>query len=295
MQADWTEVAAAIAQATGEPFRARSSRALGGGCINAAALLEDGGRRYFVKLNEAARYEMFAAEAAGLEELARAGAVRVPRPVCHGTTGDRAFLVLEHLDLAPASGETQERLGRALAAQHRVTRPRFGWERDNTIGSTPQPNRPREGWIEFWREQRLGVQLELAARNGYGGVLIAKGERLSERLGALFGTYRPAASLLHGDLWSGNVGATREGEPVIFDPAVYFGDREADLAMTELFGGFSPRFYGAYREAWPLEAGYELRRVLYNLYHVLNHLNLFGGGYLGQAERMLDRLLAEVR
>lgn len=295
MEDDWQDISAAIADATGHPFRAGSARAMGGGCINAAVLLADRDRRYFVKLNDADRAEMFAAEAAGLTELARAGAVRVPRPVCWGTTGGRAFLVLEYLELGSAGTSAQEKLGRGLAALHRTTRPTFGWDRDNTIGSTPQPNRPQGDWVGFWRARRLGFQLELAARNGYDARVIRKGEALSERLDALLGTHRPVASLLHGDLWSGNASATRDGEPVIFDPAVYYGDREADLAMTELFGGFSSRFYSAYREAWPLEPGYEVRRELYNLYHVLNHLNLFGGGYLGQAERMLDRLLAEVR
>lgn len=294
MQDDWAAVAAAIEDATGSPFQIRGSRALGGGCINTALLLEGGDRRYFVKLNAPAHAASFAAEAAGLRELARAQALRVPLPVCHGIAGNSAFLVLEYLDLQPTHEAAGERLGRGLAALHRVTRPKFGWDRDNTIGSTPQPNRPHDDWLVFWREQRLGFQLELATHNGYGRALTARGERLSDRLGQLLGTHRPAASLLHGDLWAGNVGATARGEPVIFDPAVYFGDREADLAMTELFGGFAPRFYSAYREAWPLDAGYEVRRVLYNLYHVLNHLNLFGGGYLGQAERLLDRLLTEI-
>jgi fructosamine-3-kinase len=291
---EWVGVAAAITEATGSSFLVRRCTGVGGGCINNAVLLEDGDRRYFVKLNSAARAEMFAAEAEGLSELSRARAVRVPQPVCHGIAGDQAFLALEYLDLQAADETAQERLGRELAALHRTTRPRFGWGRDNTIGSTLQSNRPADDWLEFWRAQRLGFQIDLAGRNGYGRGLAAKGERLAERLGDLFGVYRPVASLLHGDLWAGNVAATSKRAPVLFDPAVYFGDRETDLAMTELFGGFSRRFYDAYREAWPLDPGYEVRRVLYNLYHVLNHLNLFGGAYLAQADRMLDRLLAEV-
>lgn len=294
MPDDWAAVAAAISRATGAPFQVRSSQAVGGGCINSAVLLADKDRRFFVKTNNAARSAMFAAEAEALEELRRARAVRVPEPVCHGVDGDRSFLVLEYLDLEPLEGAAPERLGRALAALHRVTRSQFGWNCDNTLGSTPQPNTPTDDWVEFWRVRRLGVQLELAGRNGYGPRVTAKGERLAHRLDRLLGGHRPAASLLHGDLWAGNAAATG-GEPVIFDPAVYFGDRETDLAMTELFGGFPTVFYDAYREAWPLDPGYAVRRVLYNLYHVLNHVNLFGGGYLGQAERMLDRLLAEVR
>ncbi|MDH5513031.1 MAG: fructosamine kinase family protein, partial [Gammaproteobacteria bacterium] len=191
-----------------------------------------------------------------------------------------------------ADGRSLERLGRELAQMHRATQKQFGWRHDNTIGSTPQINTPASDWVGFWREHRLGFQLELAARNGRN--LMRRGERLLADLGNFFRTYHPEPSLLHGDLWGGNVGAT-EGQPVIFDPAVYYGDREADLAMTELFGGFSARFYQAYQEAWPLDTGYKVRKTLYNLYHVLNHFNLFGGGYASQAERMMDALLGDLR
>jgi fructosamine-3-kinase len=146
--------------------------------------------------------------------------------------------------------------------------------------------------MPFWRDQRLGYQLKLAARSGRD--LLKKGERILADLGAFFQNYRPVPSLLHGDLWGGNVSAV-ERQPVIFDPAVYYGDREADLAMTELFGGFSEQFYQAYRDTWPLDDGYPVRKTLYNLYHVLNHFNLFGGGYGSQAERMIDSLLSELR
>jgi fructosamine-3-kinase len=166
---------------------------------------------------------------------------------------------------------------------------------DNTIGSTPQKNTPRQDWVAFWREQRLGYQLQLAARQGHGGALQRQGEQLLEYLPDFFTDHRPQASLLHGDLWSGNYSIDSQGQPVIFDPAVYFGDREADLAMTELFGGFGAEFYAAYNSSWPLEPGYAVRKTLYNLYHILNHLNLFGGGYLSQAQRMIQHLLAEVR
>jgi protein-ribulosamine 3-kinase len=186
-------------------------------------------------------------------------------------------------------------LGEQLAAMHRATRDRFGWRRDNTIGSTPQVNMQLSDWVEFWRRHRLGYQLDLAARNGYRGALQDKGAQLLERLPQFFKGYRPAASLLHGDLWGGNAAVTAGGEPVIFDPAVYYGDREADLAMTTLFGGFTPAFYRAYETQWPLDPGHRERHELYNLYHVLNHLNLFGGGYRAQAEGMIDRLLAALR
>jgi fructosamine-3-kinase len=291
---DWGAIAAHISEAGGRPFTPAPPRTLGGGCINRAVTLSDGNASWFVKLNRADQLDMFEAESQGLAELAAARAIRVPRPLCTGTAGADAYIVLEHVDLGgrrEAGGGV--RAGRELAALHRTVRPRFGWDRDNTIGSTPQRNGEETDWVRFWRERRLGSQLALAARNGYGGRLQARGERLLETFAALI-DHDPVPSLLHGDLWGGNLGYDREGAPVIFDPAVYYGDREADLAMTELFDGFGEDFYAAYRDAWPLSHGYPVRRTLYNLYHILNHLNLFGGGYLGQAHSMIDRLLAEL-
>ena len=285
-------IEAAVSAATGEDFRIAGSRSAGGGCINQAWVVEGGGRRYFVKTNRAELVDMFEAEALGLAELDAARALRVPRPVATGVAGNEAFLVLEHLQLG-ARGDAAE-MGHRLAQQHRETAGSFGWTRDNTIGSTPQANPKTPNWLDFLREQRLGVQLRLAARNGYGGSLLRLGESLLARLDAFFPGYAPAPSLLHGDLWGGNAAYTTSGEPVIFDPAVYYGDREADLAMTELFGGFGQDFYAAYREAWPLDPGYATRKTLYNLYHILNHANLFGGGYASQAETMMQRLLSEV-
>lgn len=291
---DWPAIVAKVGEATGERFILSRARAMSGGCINNATVLEGGRRRYLVKHNDRTRLDMFVAEAEGLGALLAAGAVRVPAPVCWGASAEMAFLVLEYLDLSAPRAASQAKLGRQLARLHRVTQPRFGWHRDNTIGSTPQLNGYTAHWPEFFRDRRLGVQLDLAARNGYAH-LAARGERLLASLDLLLRGHAVAASLLHGDLWSGNVAETVAGEPVIFDPAVYFGDREADLAMTQLFGGFADAFYRAYVQEWPLAPGYETRRTLYNLYHVLNHLNLFGRSYLAQAERMLDQLLAEIR
>jgi len=287
--ADWTQIDKAIGETTGRSFRTHSARAVGGGCINDAYQLSDGQRRYFVKLNQAARLSMFEAEAEGLQAIVASRSILAPSPVCWGTQGDTAYLVLEHLDLG-GSGSA-ERLGRELAQMHRQTRSRFGWQRDNTIGSTPQPNAESADWVDFWRSQRLDHQLRLAT--GRGGRLRG-GEALLEALPAFFTDYQPVPSLLHGDLWSGNYAYCDDDRPVIFDPAVYYGDRETDLAMSELFGGFPAAFYAAYDEAWPRDPGYPTRKTLYNLYHILNHFNLFGGGYLGQAQGMLDRLLSEV-
>jgi fructosamine-3-kinase len=289
----WADIAAHIGRATGAPFQPTGRGALGGGCISAASRLSDGERSFFVKVNDASRLDMFEAEREGLEAIGATATLRVPRPVCAGLAGGRSFLVLEHIELGRSRAGSAAEAGRGLAAMHRHTARAFGWDRDNTIGATPQPNPWTTSWLEFWREHRLGFQLSLAAGGGGGGRLQRLGERLLVALPALL-TRAPAPSLLHGDLWGGNIGYAQGGEPVVFDPAVYYGDREADLAMTELFGGFAGDFYAAYREAWPLDPGYSVRRVLYNLYHVLNHLNLFGGGYRGQAEDMMERLLAEV-
>ena len=239
---------------------------------------------------------MFEAEAAGLRELATAEALRVPRVLGTGLVGSVAVLALEWLDLrVPEQRETaQTRLGTLLASQHRVTAAAFGWDRDNTIGSTVQRNAWSGDWVQFVRERRLGDQLTLAETNGLSPRTVERGRLLADRCGAFFSSYRPTPALLHGDLWGGNWAVhARSGEPVVFDPAVYYGDREADIAMTRLFGGFGPRFYAAYQAEWPLDPAAGTRRTLYNLYHVLNHFNLFGGSYAAQAAGMIESLLAE--
>ncbi len=238
----------------------------------------DGVQR-FVKTGTAARADAFAAEADGLQALRQAG-LRVPEVVSHGVDGDEAFIVLEYLELQ-SKGDFAA-LGRMLAAAHRHTGPRFGWHRDNYIGSTPQQNGWCDDWGEFWWQRRLRPQLDLARKNGF-DVDAKSSVRLLQG-------HRPQPSLLHGDLWRGNAGFSA-GAPVVFDPAVYYGDRESDLAMTELFGGFPREFYGAYNDILPLPREYEIRKHLYNLYHLLNHLNLFGGGYLGQVQQTLGLLL----
>lgn len=288
----WQHINEHIHAVTGVQVQGGSD-SIGGGCINQAVRIRGDGRDFFIKTNTAAGLAMFEAEAAGLREISASETVRVPAPICWGVTDAHAYLVMEFLDFA-RSGDGAV-LGRQLAALHRVSRNGFGWDRNNTIGSTLQMNTPCPDWIEFWRERRLRYQFDLARDNGWGGDLQRKGERLLERMDGFFTDYRPQPALLHGDLWSGNHGYLINGQPVIFDPAVYYGDREADIAMTELFGGFSADFYAGYRETWPLDPGYSMRKHLYNLYHVLNHLNLFGGSYHGQALQLSERLLAELR
>lgn len=291
----WDEMAERIAAATGKSFRAKKTAAVGGGCINAAYRLEGEAGVFFVKTNGADKAAMFEAEAAGLDEILGSKTLRAPKPVAHGVSGDTAWLALEYIEMGNGASGGLRALGEKLAALHRVTRDEFGWDRDNTIGSTPQVNTREKDWVSFYHSHRLEYQLRLAAAQGHRGGFQRKAERLLSDLELFFRDYRPVASLLHGDLWGGNFGFDTGGNPVVFDPAVYYGDREADLAMTELFGGFGADFYAAYREAWPLDGGYAVRKNLYNLYHVLNHLNLFGGGYRSQAEGIIERLLAEIR
>jgi len=223
---------------------------------------------------------MYAAEAEGLAALREAGA-RAPEPLAHGVRGEEAFIEMERLELGAAADWGA--LARMLAALHRRSGPRFGWHADNWIGLAPQKNGWSGDWIGFYRDCRLAPQLQRAG-------LLAEAKVLLAELATFFRGYQPVASLVHGDLWSGNVGFTAAG-PVIFDPAVHYGDRETDLAMSELFGGLPHRFYAAYAEDFPLDPGYETRRPLYQLYHLLNHLNLFGAGYAAQVRATLRLLL----
>jgi len=289
----WQAIAAAIGDVLGRSLELRDVRTIGGGCINETALIGTDRGNWFVKCNRAALLPMFEAEAAALQEMADTRTIRVPRPVCHGVAREQSYLAMEYIELGGARGDGQALAGRRLAALHRHLGTGFGWHRDNTIGSTPQPNSWSDDWVEFWRDRRLGFQLELAVRHGHGGQLQRLGERLMSVFPALM-DHDPQPSLIHGDLWGGNISFDRAGDPVIYDPASYYADREAELAMTELFGGFTGDFYAAYNESWPLDPGYRVRRDLYQLYHVLNHLNLFGGSYLGQSQRLLQRLLAAI-
>lgn len=292
----WPRIADAIAQVVQRSVTLRPPRAIGGGCINESFIATEShsDERYFIKINRAEHADMFAAEAEGLTELGRAHALVVPAPITFGVADDNAYLVLEYLDFGSGRTADAEQFGTGLAALHRTQRSKFGWHRNNTIGTTPQINDWNHDWVEFWRQHRLGFQLQLAAEHGAPQTLLSRGRSLMDKLAALFIGYTPQASLLHGDLWSGNYRTLTDCRTAIFDPAVYFGDREADIAMTELFGGFAPGFYAAYNTAYPLHPDYAKRKTLYNLYHILNHYNLFGGGYLGQAARMIDDLLKSI-
>lgn len=286
----WNTIAQAIAQATGAPFSIENQRSVGGSSINRAYRIASCDRAFFLKVNRAAQAAMFEAEALGLKEMAESRTIRVPRPVCWGTAEDMAYIVMEWLDLGSRSPEAWYRMGQDLAAMHRVTSDRgFGWRQNNTIGDTPQPNPWTADWLTFYTEHRLRFQFSLAQRRGGN---FPRAEALLATLPELLADHAPTPSLVHGDLWSGNAAVTRDGVPVILDPATYYGDREVDIAMSELFGRFPQPFYEGYTAAYPLSPGYEQRKTLYNLYHIVNHFNLFGGGYGSQANSMIDRLLA---
>jgi fructosamine-3-kinase len=288
-------IARKIAAQIGGECAPEPQSGVSGGSIQRTYRWRCGNEPLFVKVADRSGGAGLEAEAAGLLALAGAHAVRVPRVLARGMAGHSAFLALEWIESRPAGRSAEHRLGEQLAAQHRLTAREFGFASDNFIGRTPQPNGCLPDWAEFFRERRLRHQLALAAQNGFEALLENPGARLLESVTALLAGHRPQASLLHGDLWAGNWLADAQDVPVIFDPAVYYGDREADLAMTRLFGGFGRAFYDAYRVAAPLQAGHAVRAELYNLYHVLNHANLFGGGYARQARASIDRLLAEVR
>ncbi|MCA9904710.1 MAG: fructosamine kinase family protein, partial [Anaerolineae bacterium] len=261
-----------------------------GGDINESFCVEIGVRRYFIKINSAAPAGFFAAEQDGLFRLRAANRLRVPAVIAHSDGGDHlpACLVLEWLEDEPPSAAFAARFGEALALQHQITQADFGLDRDNFIGKLPQRNTPTSQWADFYRDHRIAPQTALARKRGLSASRLGVLERLMARLPALLpNTSTPA--LLHGDLWRGNYMTLAGDIPAVIDPAVYFGDREIELAFTELFGGFSAQFYAAYRATFPLEPGYEERRALYQLYPLLVHYNLFGEPYGAHVEAICRR------
>jgi len=289
---DWQLVQQILVDKTGQKIGQLAASPLSGGSINRAWRLSDGRHQYFIKTNSPDRLAMFEAEMIGLNEIQASNSIRVPAPLACGIVDQQAFIVLEYLELSGRPDPV--RLAQQLASMHQCTREQYGFSGDNSIGTTAQVNSFNPDWIGFWQQQRLGYQLSLARTNGYGNELFDTGMCLNEQLGHFFNDYTPLASLLHGDLWSGNQGADSAGNPVVYDPACYYGDHETDLAMMELFGSPGQRFFDAYDDLFPIDAGYKARRELYNLYHILNHANLFGASYVSQAKQMIASLLAQV-
>ena len=280
----------------------QGQRPVGGGCIHHAwALQLVDGQRLFAKTNRAALLPLLEAEADGLEALRRAaGPLQIPQPLALGTTdGGEAVLVLSWLELQAhggGQGRAWWQLGAQLAQLHRGSLDQigdgFGWGRDNFIGSGPQANGWMGSWCRFFSERRLAPQLQQAERSGQ---RLPGASTLLQALPQWLGDHQPDACLVHGDLWSGNAGLLADGGGALFDPAVYRGDREVDLAMAQLFGGFPPAFFEGYDATWPRPAGHQQRSRIYNLYHQLNHANLFGGGYWRQAAATITDLLKQAR
>jgi protein-ribulosamine 3-kinase len=289
---DLSGPAAALAE-LGVRVTPATARPVGGGCIHDAWRLDGPVGPVFLKTGAESAAWLLAAEADGLAALQQAAVLRVPAVLGHGTAGGLAWLALEWLDLCPPTPASDRSLGEALARQHSVPAIQFGWRCDNAIGATPQRNDPDDDWGRFFAARRIGDQLELGTRRGLPRRLLERGERLRECIPALLAGRGMAPALLHGDLWSGNRAANRQGAPIVFDPAVHYGDPECDLAMTRLFGGFHGDFRAAYDGVLPPAPGRGSRERLYQLYHVLNHANLFGGAYVGQAGRLVDALLAD--
>lgn len=283
------EIAVQLSHALNASLRYESARRLSGGDISPAYHFVASGQHYFVKLAPIKHMDAFSAEAEGLEVISACGAIRCPRPIIFGQAFDQVYLILEYISLSNQGDESL--LASAMAKLHAHTATHYGWHRDNALGRSPQDNHEDHDWTRFWRVRRLEPQLRMARQRGAPWQLLAAGERLLRVLPQLLDGHTPPASLLHGDLWYGNRAFDNEGKPVIFDPAVYYGDREADLAMCALFGGFNDVFWNAYTAAWALPAGYQQRRKLYMLYHVLNHFNLFGGGYAQQALHLMNDLV----
>lgn len=275
---------------------ARGAGAAGGGGASVSAAVDEvSGDKYFIKSAPLAKGggKMLRAEYLGVKDMSETNTIRVPTPIAYGEGGplNSAFVVFEFLDMGGGRGSDYE-LGVGLAKMHRCTSDnnKFGFHVDNTIGATPQPNPWMDDWAEFWDTQRLGHMLKLTNNMGYPDQQIAKLRAIVKE----YVSHNPEPSLIHGDLWGGNKGFAKDDGnvvPVIFDPATYYGDREADVALTALFGGFGYDFYQGYESEWPLTADYNKRRTIYNLYHILNHVVLFGGMYRTQAKGMIEEIL----
>ncbi|KKC99249.1 MULTISPECIES: fructosamine kinase family protein [Photobacterium] len=283
----WQAISHQLSDVLDQPFTIRERDTLAGGDVNECYCISDGDQRYFIKLNEKEQLPVFEAEAENLRVLQETNSVTVPTSRHMGISRDKAFLVLDFMPMKNLDTESAHTLGQQLAHLHQWgEQPEYGFDMDNFIGLTPQPNQWRRKWCRFFAEQRIAWQLQLCEEKGidFGSIDIITGRVID-----ILSAHQPKPSLLHGDLWHGNTALSVDG-PVIYDPACYWGDRECDIAMTELFGGFPDSFYNGYQSVFPLDDGYSQRRDLYNLYHLLNHCNLFGGEYLEQAERCIRKL-----
>lgn len=285
----WQSIEQEISKVIGEQFSIKHKQLVTGGDINLCYWLSDYQHNYFIKLNDKSRLKQFEAEAYSLSKIKQLNTISCPDVITSGTTLDKSYLVLEYLPINHANTKNWLLFGKQLAQMHQQSsHGQFGWQHDNFIGNTLQPNDWRSNWRTFFAEQRIGWQLQLLSEKS---IKLGDIEYIITTCHDALLHHQVSPCLVHGDLWQGNVGFTEEGV-YIFDPACYFGDREVDIAMTELFGHMPDEFYQGYQEIYPLEKGYEKRKLIYNFYHTLNHANLFAGIYIEQSKAKLARILA---
>ncbi len=289
----WHFISEHISEKAQVDFVVQSYHRVAGGDTHDCFIVRDDTHRYFVKTSATLPLSAFAQEAEGLSAIRATNTLSCPNVICMGEVTNNelpvAYLVLQHIKFQSGSEQTWSTFGSQLAAMHQSTPPltQFGWKQSNFLGATKQLNKPMDSWAQFFAEQRIGVMLEKLAQKN---IRIINPEQFVERVLIFLSDHTPAPSLVHGDLWSGNVGFNKHG-PVIFDPAIYIGDAETDIAMTELFGRFKDAFYQAYFKALPLKPGYETRKQIYQLYHLLNHALLFGGDYVSSSQSSIQQFL----
>ncbi|MCL9783298.1 fructosamine kinase family protein [Vibrio sp. S4M6] len=286
----WQAISQQLSEKLMFSFNISEKTKLSGGDISESYMISDGQDRYFVKVNTRECHSIFEIEAENIKALRTTDTIYIPELVMTGTTKSHSFIVLNYLSIKPLDDPQNSYLfGQQLARLHSWgDQGEYGFDRDNYIGTTIQPNPWHRKWHRFFSEQRIGWQLQLLSEKGINLVDISE---LTRFISEVLSSHHPKPSLLHGDLWSGNAGNSAFG-PICFDPACYWGDRECDIAMTELFKGFLPEFYQGYQSVLPLDSGYQQRKDIYNLYHVLNHCNQFGGHYLAQAESLIDTIVS---
>lgn len=283
----WHFISEQISECIDQDFICDDIREVKAGDSHRAFKISDGRQRFFVKTNEKIRLSNFQAEAEGLDHLNNTALFKIPKVICMGVVSDHSFLVLEHVTMSQGNEQNWFQFGQTLAKLHQNhSQQMYGWQEDNFIGLTPQSNLWQKKWASFFAEQRIGIMLQLLSEKGHN---LADIDAVVEAVKRLLAGHNPSSSMLHGDLWHGNVGFHKD-QPVLFDPAFYYGDRETDLAMTELFGRFPDIFYQGYQDVWPFEVDYEYRKPIYQLYHVLNHALRFGGHYIDSAKITLKNL-----
>lgn len=283
----WHFISEKISEAIESDFICGDIREVHGGDTHQSFKISDGRKRFFVKTNNADAALNFQAEALGLMALSENSHLQVPNFICHGICEDKSYIVLQHILIKEGIPQQWLELGAGLAKMHKTqVSDSYGCEFNNYIGNTPQVNHAMTNWCDFFAENRIGHMLQLLAKSGIRFVDI---DAAVEHVKSFLQSHQPRASMLHGDLWRGNIGFYKS-QPVIFDPAFYYGDRETDIAMTELFGPFPDSFYQGYQQVWSLASGYESRRPLYQLYHILNHALMFGGNYMQSAKDTLKHI-----